>query len=276
MVVAILLFLVRCCLGGGVVWIAMDEQINLGQGGTGQSSDGDAIYVGKAQDEIEFRDDEPQGYTRHHLGGGDSFQTYVDLNLTGIGSVDMSSSDAAIEFDIRFFQDPCSNSNPYAESSVSVRIYTYEDNGEIFRGRRDFHDVYSAQSGDYPNWTHIVIDASQSDDSEYFEPNNVSRIRFYGANQYGAGDDFLDYKNLVLAPNGFECGLTADLTGDCLVDLRDLAVLAGEYEWLAADNPTECPFQADISGSDCRIDLADFAVMAEQWLCCGNPGGCNR
>ena len=98
----------------------MDEQINLGQGG---SPNGDAIYVLKAQDEIEFRDDEPQGYTRHHLGGMDSFQTYVDLNLAGIGSVDLSGSDATIEFDIRFFQDPYSNSAPYVESSVSVRLY---------------------------------------------------------------------------------------------------------------------------------------------------------
>ena len=153
-------------------------------------------------------------------------------------------------------------------------VSTYEDDGETYRGRRDFDNVYSAQSDDYPNWTHIVVNASPGDNGGDFEPNNVSRIRFYGNNYLGTGDDFLDYKNLVLAPNGFECGLTADLTGDCLVDLRDLAVLAGEYEWLAVGNPTECLLQADISGSDCRIDLADFAVMAEQWLCCGNPGGC--
>jgi formylglycine-generating enzyme required for sulfatase activity len=53
---------------------------------------------------------------------------------------------------------------------------------------------------------------------------------------------------------------TADLTGDCFVDLADLTLLANQ--WLAES--TECP-PPDLTG-DCRVDSEDFAVTSAQWL----------
>ena len=67
---------------------------------------------------------------------------------------------------------------------------------------------------------------------------------------------------------------SADLTGDCKVNLEDFAVIGadwlGEYDlndmytlasqWLS----TPCP-SADHTG-DCRVDLEDFAVIGADWL----------
>jgi len=64
--------------------------------------------------------------------------------------------------------------------------------------------------------------------------------------------------------NVFTCTLVADLTGDCTVDCRDLAVVAAE--WLQSGTVSPCPLIAELAGSDCFIDFKDFAVVAGQWL----------
>jgi hypothetical protein len=59
------------------------------------------------------------------------------------------------------------------------------------------------------------------------------------------------------------CSLAADLTGDCEVDFRDLAVFC--LEWLASGDAGNCELDGELSGGDCHVDLADFAVIAEEW-----------
>ncbi len=61
----------------------------------------------------------------------------------------------------------------------------------------------------------------------------------------------------------------ADLTGDCVVDLDDLAVFADQ--WLdpagCAEHPAHC---ADFVGND-GVNQKDFAVYAKEWLQSGSP-----
>lgn len=49
---------------------------------------------------------------------------------------------------------------------------------------------------------------------------------------------------------------TADITGDCFVDLDDFAIMASQ--WLV------CP-SADLNG-DCFVDFEDFSILSLQWL----------
>lgn len=60
------------------------------------------------------------------------------------------------------------------------------------------------------------------------------------------------------------CPYKADLTGDCQVNLQDLAVFAGQ--WLDTADPAYCPLSADLAEDDCHVNLADYAFLASQWL----------
>ncbi len=199
-----------------IVDIPMDAQINIGRS-TGQSPSGDAIYnmFGSSDDTLAFMSDEAEGYTRHYLDGGGAgswFYTYVDFYLTGETNdwIDITGA-LTLEFDTRYYQDPDSNSDPYRDAPVFVRLYTYDIDpvtGEYDTevGKRDFGIVYATQQGDlpYPTWTHVVIDLTDpnayDDKGTPFDPTKVSRLRFYGTDWDGTGDDFVDFKNLVITP----------------------------------------------------------------------------
>lgn len=58
----------------------------------------------------------------------------------------------------------------------------------------------------------------------------------------------------------------ADITGDCFVDLADLALIS--KQWLTTD-PNYCP-KTDLTG-DCYVDIADFAQLASEWLSAPEP-----
>ncbi|MGD8501874.1 MAG: hypothetical protein PVJ86_14575, partial [Phycisphaerales bacterium] len=51
----------------------------------------------------------------------------------------------------------------------------------------------------------------------------------------------------------------ADLNSDCVVDYRDLEIMAGD--WLAGDPGLAADFNADDT-----VDFKDYAVLADQWL----------
>ena len=64
------------------------------------------------------------------------------------------------------------------------------------------------------------------------------------------------------------CTLVTDLTGDCYIDVGDLAVFCSL--WLAVGTPPNCP-SADFIGGDCTVNFADYAVLANEWRQSGNP-----
>lgn len=56
---------------------------------------------------------------------------------------------------------------------------------------------------------------------------------------------------------------TGDLNGDCIVDIDDLVMFAGQ--WLG-----DPAIAADLVGND-GVDIADYSVLAENWLAVGSP-----
>ena len=190
------------------VQIPMDQQINLGFTYNSQSPGGNAIYPAFNSDTITFISRDP-GFTRHNLidYGGWWYQ-YVDLNLAGITTpgdgLDLSGSGTTISFDTRFYNDPQTNTAPYADAPVFLRIYTYDTDGNTYLGYRDYSIVYAAQAPwndePYPTWTNIMLDVNSSPFSEggEFDITNISRVRFYGTDWTGNGDDFVDFRNLII------------------------------------------------------------------------------
>ena len=61
---------------------------------------------------------------------------------------------------------------------------------------------------------------------------------------------------------------SVDLTGDCFVDMKDLALFASEWLWDDCIAPDWCG-KADIDTSG-KVNFLDFAIIASQWFM-GNP-----
>ncbi len=200
----------------GVINIPMDSQINVGRS-TAQSPSGDAIHPAPwvdPQDTFEFRADEAEGYVRHYLDQGGAgtwyYGPYVDFYLAGVTDDYIDITGQKLEFETRYYQDPVTNSNQYGDAPVFVRMYTYDDDGTgtypNYSGHRDFGIVYGPNlqpGGDddpYPTWTKVVVDLAGGTDSGTFDPTRVSKLRFYGTDWAGGGDDFVDFKNLTIVP----------------------------------------------------------------------------
>ncbi|MDD4356708.1 MAG: PEP-CTERM sorting domain-containing protein [Smithellaceae bacterium] len=186
----------------------MDQQINLGYTYNSQSPSGNAIYPAFNSDTITFISDDP-GFTRHNLIDDAAWwYQYVDLNLAGITTpgdgLDLSGSETTISFDTRFYHDPQTNTNPYYDAPVFLRIYTYDTDGDTYLGYRDYGIVYAAQEPwndePYPTWTNVMVNVNSSTFTEggVFDVTNISRVRFYGTDWNGNGDDFVDFRNLII------------------------------------------------------------------------------
>lgn len=69
---------------------------------------------------------------------------------------------------------------------------------------------------------------------------------------------------LLTAASSYAVCPTADITGNCRVNIFDMMVLVSH--WLADGeyNTTGCPL-ADVTG-DCRVNFRDFAELASQWM----------
>ncbi len=211
-------------LGATLVDVPMDAQINNGHTYNTQSPSGDAIYPAFNTDTQTFFLDgatdpqsgqvEPEGWNRHHLvaggGAGSWWYHYIDFNLADIttpgNGLDLSHPCARIEFDARYYQDPNTNSNPYGDAPIFPRLYTYDADGNTYLGHRDFNIRYGPNAGQfpfgdwYPTWAHVVvfINSGSYSDGGTFDVANVSRIRFYGTDWSGGGDDFVDFKNFII------------------------------------------------------------------------------
>jgi hypothetical protein len=77
----------------------------------------------------------------------------------------------------------------------------------------------------------------------------------------GGGSGQVWFDNIRLEKH---CGLTADFTGDCEVNMDDLRVLS--EVWLRCGI---CGNKADIYPKDSPdgiVDFRDFALLAQQWL----------
>lgn len=205
------------------VTVDMNQQINLGLGGTSQSPSGDAIYPAFNSDTQTIYADgtlEAEGFTRHNMTTlpGSWWYQYLDLNLAGVGSVDLSAPGSKIEFDTRYFQDFETNSNAYGDAPVFLRLYTYAADGNSLVGYRDYSIVYATQAPwsnpPYPTWTRVTVDIAGGTDSG-LDTTRINRIRWYGTDWSGGGFDFVDFKNVTLTPGVVPepCSMLALLAG---------------------------------------------------------------
>ncbi len=147
-------------------------------------------------------------------------------------------------------------------------------------------------------WTHVAVTLSHNIGILYVNGEEVGRNsemsltpyslgvttqNYIGKSQYedpgidGCFDDFLLYSNALSAAdvaelaNGittcrevqsFGYRLSADLNGDCRIDLSDLVLLVNQ--WLSTNPQTEEPnYSLDLVVND-NISFTDFAAMAEQ------------
>ena len=195
-----------------LVSLPLNAQINLGYTYNSQSPSGDAIYPAFNADTETFIGGDG-GFVRHNLvypggGAGSWWYQYVDFNLAGITTpglgLDLSAAGTEVVFDTRYFQDPETNTNPYADAPVFLRLYTYGADGNTYLGHRDFSIVYATQAPwnnpPYPTWTTVVVDVNSAPhtDGGSFDITNVSRLRWYGTDWSGTGDDFVDFRNLKI------------------------------------------------------------------------------
>lgn len=212
-----------------LVNVPMDTQINIG-GNTDQSPSGDAIY-----EPANFGDDavsviagvgarNTQADSRPGTGGDGWYYMYLDLNLAGIGSVDVTGQ--TLSFDARIYQEDSTwidstTGQPavraaYSDANIFARIYTYDADGVTYLGHKDFGIVYGPNAGSYPfgdwhpTWSPVVIDIdSQGTAAGAFDPTNVSRIRWYGTDWNGNGNDFTEIRNVVITPEPTALALLA-------------------------------------------------------------------
>jgi len=208
------LLLVSVAQVGAVVLvdIPLDAQIN-----------GSAIYVpaglnGSLSFQPANPPSEPSGWCHNSVGPGWYYGPYVDLTVAGIGNIDVSDPSATLQVDCRFYQGG-ENTNPYGDAPIFLRLYSFSDAGKTVGGYRDYGIFYATQSAtntaagqvgldaQYPIWTAESVPLNASALWTYtdgpigggtFNPAAVSRLRFYGTDWLGQGQDFIDFKNLKI------------------------------------------------------------------------------
>lgn len=196
--------------------IELDQQINL----SGQPND-DAIFPVSGILLLSFETDGSDGWTRVLAQGANWYHgPRIDLNLAGVGPISVAGG-GTLEFDARYFQDPVTNPSPNEDAPIFVRLYSSDEAGTI-TGYRDYGMVYQTSLGwactpvaQYPNWQHISVDLGNlagdpncdgtPDVADFgdFDAARVTAIHFYGTDWSGTGDDFVDFKNLVLNTNAY-------------------------------------------------------------------------
>lgn len=207
-----------------IVDIPMDQQINVGLG--------NAIFTANnAQDFISFEPpnppDEPEGFARAHFAtlktdgsgvyAGWFYGPYIDFVLAGLGTINITATGGRLvelACDCRYYQAP-SNTNRYGDAPIMARLYSYSADGTTITGWRDVAYFYMTQAGDppYPTWSHKWFGINMSTgyaltDTNYgggtFDPTRIKRIRFYGTDWAGRGEDWVDMKNFKIM--SFEYG----------------------------------------------------------------------
>ncbi|MDH7601733.1 MAG: discoidin domain-containing protein [Armatimonadota bacterium] len=186
--------------------IPMDRQINLGQGDAITPLYGSVLTFQPAAPP-----DEPDGWARLNIvvGGGAGSWFYgpcIDFVKAGIGPLNLTDPTVIYYLGVkcRYYQDPATNTRPYAEAPIYFRLYTYDDSNTIYKGFRDY-GVFYGPTGEswFPTWTYKTFPLTEPTiwpytESGSFNPAKVHRCRFYGKDTYGKGSDFVDVKSFQI------------------------------------------------------------------------------
>ena len=180
-----LAILLSCSTSAAVlVYVPLDQQIDIGNGPaiSGHSS---------------FESDPAGGFVRRLLpvgngAGGYYFGPTIDLLKAGYGPcVDVSDPGATVEYTARYFQGD-GNTNPYADAPVFARLHDIDghsvDLGASYGPRPD---------PTYPQWITVTGTINVPSGSE-FDASKLVSVEFWGTDWSGAGNDFVEIKNLVI------------------------------------------------------------------------------
>lgn len=188
-----------------VITVAMDQQINVGHGNVILPD----TKTPAGLDRVTFENESGLGFARFHLVRDNGMGSYyngpqVMLNRLGNGNVDLSDPTAKLEVDVRFHIDPDDYppGTPPTSMDAPIGIYLFSANG----GYRRIAYPFQALTGDplYPVWKHLDVDPAVPAppkiviDESNFDAANVASIAFYGTNWAGKGNDFIDFRRLVI------------------------------------------------------------------------------
>jgi hypothetical protein len=156
-----------------------------------------------------------EGYTEMLLEGNNWYVGRIELpeplDLTP-GLVG-----GTVAFDGRYYNDPLTNTDPYADAPIAVRFVSYDANNLRYTLTLEWPFGPTGDADLWPEWVHVEVALDDpgwvqgwwSDDGAVWTPSNVTEIEFYGTDWFGTGDDHVDLKNLVITPEPSALALLA-------------------------------------------------------------------
>ncbi|UCG17574.1 MAG: hypothetical protein JSV19_05990 [Phycisphaerales bacterium] len=248
---------------GQVVYeLAMDQQITGAGGDTIQN----------------FNSFEPDpdglgGFTRKLLTQGYYYgpDVYPENHIGTVLDLGAPSTLYRIEFDVRVYNDPIFNTNPYGDANCFVY---FRDTSNYYYGLTMLYQTnceWGPCDPQYPAWFHVdhVIDFTQPGEWPYnveFDASQINRIRFRGTDWYTTlpETDWKDVRNLVITaiPVGGCC-----LPDGCAVTSEDDCI-AGGGTYLG--DGTDC---GEALGACCFCEAGVSTCIDTSEACCALAGG---
>jgi len=205
--------------------------------------------------------DEPEGFCRNNFNSGWYYGPYIDVDNAGLPHFSIAEPNKlyTMQVDCRYFQHE-NIANRYGDAPIFLRLYSYDDPGKTVGGYRDYSIFYATQSvingtagqvgmdPPYPTWTTEVVPLNVTAMWPYtqggigggvFNPANVCRLRFYGTDWSGQGQDFIDVKNFLI--QSFDVGTISGVINDTygnLVGGATVTATPGGYSTTSAANGT--------------------------------------
>lgn len=188
LIICLALLAVSMACAEVIVDIPMDQQIDIGSG--------EAL-----SDVTAFHPDPGGGFARLNLtagsgGGGWYFAPTIDFMKAGYGpSLDLSGEGIKLQFEARYFQGD-GNTNPYADCGIWVLLM--DANGRSHGLGGQYGPVHPDPP--YPAWQTCIDDMTLEGwpDDEGFDLTQVTAIQFYGTDWAGVGNDFVDFRKLLI------------------------------------------------------------------------------
>lgn len=167
--------------------------------------------------------------------------------------------------------------NPIVQANPSFHFMKFL-NDELYLASFNLNGVmrYTFDAQGVPVWKETIaapgaVDMAFSPDGlEMFVTDHrnggINRYRYDTENeswvQFGDMLPTPMLGGIVITPT--VCPLRADMTGDCIVDMADLAVFV--EQWLSSVDPYYCTLSANLTGTDCSVTMDDVECFAAQWL----------
>ncbi len=171
--------------GATLLDLPLSSQINIGLG--------DAI-----SDVTWFMNENGVGFCRKLIATGDGAGGWyngqrIDFVKAGAGSyLDLTLPDTVLQYTARYYQGG-GNTNPYSDAPIFARLHDANSKSV------DLGISYGPRPNpQYPEWITCAPNLSIAEYDPSFDLSKVVAISFYGTNWDGAGEDYVDIRDLVI------------------------------------------------------------------------------